>query len=157
VSLTKPISLALFAATVAGLVAHQIFGTPLLWAIAFALPAGALALLAALLSGMADANWEAVPSPITGRPDLHASSLAIRLSEAADDPHRFRTRVLPRLHRLALATLRSRPDTADLTSFDDPRAKHALGDELYALLTDEDARMPAPQRLCELLDRLERA
>jgi hypothetical protein len=157
VSLARSIALALFAAMVAGLIAHQIFGTPLLWAIAFALPAGALALLAALVSGMADANWEAVPAPITGRPELHASSLAIRFAEASADPHRFRTRVLPRLNRLAVATLRNRPGTEDLTTVDDPRAKALLGEELHALLTEEDARLPSPQRLCELLDQLERA
>lgn len=156
-SLVKAIVLALLAAAVAGLIAHQVFGTPLLWAIALGLPLGALALLAALLSGMADANWEAVPSPITGRPELHASSLAIRFAEAAQDQHRFRTRVLPRLQRLALATLRGRPGTEDLTTVDDPRARAALGDELYTLLTDEDARLPSPQRLAQLLAQLEGA
>ncbi len=156
-SVARSIALALFAAMVAGLIAHQIFGTPLLWAIAFALPAGALALLVGLLSGMADANWEAVPAQVTGRPELHASSLATRFAEAASDPHRFRTRVLPRLNRLAIATMRNRPGTEDLTTVDDPRAKALLGEELYALLTDEEARMPSPQRLCELIDHLERA
>lgn len=147
--------LAVIAAAVAGLVAHQVFGSPLLWSIALALPVGAIALATGLLSGAADANWEAVPMPDTARPQLHASSLAIRFTEAAQDPHRFRTRVQPRLRRLAIALLRGRSETADLTTVDDPRARAALGDELYAVLTDKHASMPTPRRLAELLARLE--
>jgi hypothetical protein len=151
----RSVVLAALAATVAGLVAHQVFGTPLLWSIALALPAGALALAIGLLSGAADANWEAVPATETARPQLHASSLAIRFAEAAQDPHRFRTRVQPRLRRLAVASLRSRSETADLTTVDDPRARQALGDELFDLLTNDQATMPTPRRLTELLVRLE--
>jgi hypothetical protein len=151
----RSIVLATLAAAVAGLVAHQVFGAPLLWSIALALPAGALALATGLLAGAADANWEAVPAGDTVRPQLHASSLAIRFAEAAQDPHRFRTRVQPRLRRLAIAMLRTRSDTADLTTVDDPRARAALGDELYALLTNDQASMPSPRRLTELLARLE--
>ena len=139
----------------AGLVTHQIFGVPLLWAILFGLATGGIAMLGASFAGMMDANWEAVPNPVTSAPELHASSLAVRFAEAANDQHRFLTRVRPRLCRLAVATLRGRPGTEDLTSLDDPRARDALGADLHALLTDPRAAMPAPRRLATLLARLE--
>jgi hypothetical protein len=142
-------------AVLAGFLGHQVFGVPLPWAILFGLATGTIAMLGALLAGMMDANWEAVPHPVTSAPDLHASSLAIRFAEAAGDQHRFMTRVRPRLCRVAIATLRTRPGTEDLTSLDDPRARAALGPELHAVLTDARAVMPGPRQLATLLARLE--
>jgi hypothetical protein len=144
-------------ALLGGLLAHQFFGVPPYWAVLFGLAAGTFGALSASLTGMMDANWEAVPNPITTAPELHASSIAIRFAEAANDQHRFVIRVRPRMSRLAVAILRARPGTEDLTTLDDPRARDALGDELHTLLTDSDARLPSPRRLAELLARLEEA
>jgi hypothetical protein len=143
------------AALLVGFLAQLLFGVPLHWAILFGLTTGMVALLGALLAGNMDANWEAVPNPVTSAPELHASSLAMRFAEAAEDNSRFLSRVRPRLARCALATLRARPDTADLTSLDDPRARDALGAELHALLTDARAVLPAPRQLAEMLAQLE--
>jgi hypothetical protein len=112
-------------------------------------------LLAALLSGAMDANWDPAPAGDSARADLHASTLAIRFAEAAEDRHRFRTRVQPRLRHMALATVRARPGNADVADLHDPRARAALGDELHRLLTDPQARLPEPRRLVALLDQLE--
>lgn len=154
-SLTRSVLIGLGCAVLAGLVVHQLFGVPALWAILFALSTGSVTMLGALLAGLMDANWEAVPNPVTSAPELHASSLAIRFAEAAEDQHRFMTRVRPRLSRLALATLRNRPGTEDLTSLDDPRAREALGPDLHALLTDAWASVPRPRQLATMLARLE--
>jgi hypothetical protein len=145
----------LLCTVLAGFLAHQLFGVPLHWAILFGLATGSIAMLGALLAGMMDANWEAVPNPVTSAPELHASSLAIRFAEAADDHQRFKTRVRPRLCRVALAILRARPGTEDITSLDDPRARAALGPELHAVLTDDRAAMPGPRQLSTMLARLE--
>ena len=154
-SLGRSVVIGLGATVLAGFVAHQLFGVPLPWAILFGLATGTIALLAALLAGMMDANWEAVPNPVTSAPELHASALAIRFAEAAGDEHRFLTRVRPRIARCALATLRSRPGTEDLTSLGDPRAREVLGAELHDLLTDARAVMPRPRQLAAMLARLE--
>jgi hypothetical protein len=138
-----------------GFIAHQLFGVPPHWAILFGLATGTIAMLGASLAGMMDANWEAVPHPVTSSPELHASTLATRFAEAADDHHRFLTRVRPRLCRVALATLRARPGTEDLTSLNDPRARAALGPELHAVLTDARAVLPGPRELATMLARLE--
>lgn len=156
-SLGRAALIGLGCAVLAGLIAHQLFGVPPHWAILFGLAAGTFGALSASLTGLMDANWDAVPNPITTAPELHASSLAIRFAEAAHDQHRFTIRVRPRLERLAIATLRGRPGTEDLTSLDDPRARAALGAELHALLTDPEAALPSPRRLAELLARLEEA
>ncbi|HEU5469951.1 MAG TPA: hypothetical protein VFV67_04810 [Actinophytocola sp.] len=151
----KAVALALFAAAVTMLVINYLFAIPVLWAVALSLPAGGLVLLGSLLSGPLDANWDPVPSGEFSSTDLRASTLAIRLAEAAGDQQRYLTRVRPRLASLALATLRTRPGTSDLTGLDDPRARAALDPELYRLLTDDRTPLPEPARLAELLDRLE--
>jgi hypothetical protein len=154
-TLTRSVGLALASAVAATLIANHVFGMPLIWSIVLSLPAAAVVLLVALLSGSADANWEAVPGPGSVPVELQASMLAARLAEAQQDHQRFATRVQPRLARIALATLRARPETADVTTVDDPRARDALGDELHRLVTDPRARLPEPRRLAALLARLE--
>lgn len=156
-SVTRSLTIAILCALLVGLSAQFMFGVPLHWAILLALVTGVIALLGGRLAGMMDANWEAVPNPVTSAPELHASSLAIRFAEAAEDTDRFRTRVRPRLTRLAIAILRARPGTADLTDLDDPRARDALGADLHALLTDARAVMPGPRQLAAMLARLEEA
>ena len=151
VSMARSAVIGLLVAVLAGLAGHQLFGVPPLWAVLFGLATGSVVMLGALLAGMMDANWEAVPNPVTSSPELHASSLAIRFAEAAEDQHRFLTRVRPRLERLALASLR----TQDVTSLDDPRAREALGADLHSLLTDDRAVMPGPGQLATMLARLE--
>jgi hypothetical protein len=143
------------AALIAGFVTHQLFGIPLHWAILFGLATGTLITLGVSLTGMMDANWDAVPNPVTTTPELRASSMAIRFAEASADQNRFRTRLQPRLCQLAIASLRTRPGTEDLTGLDDQRARDALGAELHALLTDPRAKLPGPRRLATLLARLE--
>jgi hypothetical protein len=155
VSLGRSAAIGVGAGVLAGLIAHQLFGVPLHWAILFGLATGTLAMLAASLAGMMDANWDAVPNPITTAPELRASSMAIRFAEAANDQHRFMTRVRPRLCQLALTILRARPGTEDLTSLEDPRAREALGVDLHALLTDARAVLPGPRQLAMMLARLE--
>ncbi|HEV2779153.1 MAG TPA: hypothetical protein VGX25_07080 [Actinophytocola sp.] len=151
----RAVLVAVGCAVLAALFANHVFAVPVGWAVVLGLPVAAIALPAALLSGAADANWEPVPGPADIAGELQASMLAARLAEAAEDQRRFVTRLQPRLRRLALAVLRTRPGAADLTTVDDPRARAALGPELHRVLTDKDARLPEPRRLAELLARLE--
>ena len=153
--MTRPVLIAGGVAVLTALFANNILAVPILWALLLGLPVGALVLLGSLLAGAADANWEPVPAPHVVPAELHASTLATRFAEAAEDQHRFTSRVQPRLRRLAIAVLRGRSGTEDLTTLDDPRAKRALGPELHSLLTDRRARLPEPRRLVALLDELE--
>lgn len=125
---------------------------PTAWAILIGLPAGCVVLVAALLSGTFDVDWTVEPDPPADGVTLHASSLTERLEQAASDPYRFTSRVQPRLHRLAVATLRHRTAAADLA---DPRARELLGDDLHRLLTASDAQLPPPKTFAALLRRLE--
>ncbi|MGQ0840797.1 hypothetical protein [Actinokineospora sp.] len=126
---------------------------PLLWGIALGIPAAAVTVLGARMSGPLEPSWAAepdLPSPAT---EMQSANLATRFAEAAGDQTRFVSRVQPRLRRLALARLRERhPDLSDV---DDPRARAVLGVELHRLLTSPGAALPSPQRMAELLDRLE--
>jgi hypothetical protein len=155
VSATRPVTNAVLFLVLAALVANNLFAVPLVWSFLLGLPVGGLVLLGMLLAGASDAAWEPLPSPAVAPSELHASTLATRFAEAAEDHHRFTTRVQPRLRRLAVATLRARPGTEDLTGLDDPRVRRALSPELYRLLTDNRARLPEPRRLAVLLDELE--
>jgi hypothetical protein len=155
VSTARSIAFSVGVAVLTVLVANHLFAIPVWWAVALSLPLAAVVLLALLLSGVADPNWEPVPAPVSTPAELHASTLAARFAEAAEDQHRFTSRVQPRLRRIAIATLRGRPGTRDLTSLDDPRARDVLGADLHRLLTDSQARLPDPGRLAALLDRLE--
>jgi hypothetical protein len=146
---------ALGVAALVTLLVNHLFQVSVAWSIVLSLPVAGLVLLAMLLAGAADANWEPVPSDNFTPSELHASTLATRFAEAAKDQHRFTTRVQPRLCRLALATLRARPGTADLTTLTDPRAREALGADLHTVLTDRTARLPDPRTLAALLHRLE--
>lgn len=148
-------ALALVVAAAAGALANVAVGIPVWWAVLVALPVGAVVLAAGLLSGAYDADWESEPDPPAAGVCLHAGSLTDRLTQAAGDPYRFTSRVQPRLRRLALGALRRRPDTADLTDLGDPRARAVLGDDLHALLTARDARLPPPTTFAAMVRRLE--
>ena len=152
-SVAKAIGMAIAAMVVAMVAANYLFATPVSWSVALALPVGGVVLLATLLSGVADANWEAVPGDAATTTELHASMLAARLAEAARDQQRFSTRIRPRLAKIALARVRAR--VADVSRVDDPRAREVLGDDLYRLLTDPSAELPAPNQLAAMLARLE--
>ncbi len=126
---------------------------PVFWAIALSIPAAAITLLGARVSGPLEPTWTAVPDGPTSITEMRASTLATRLAEASRDQARFVSRVQPRLRGLALARLRERHP--DLSTMDDPRATASLGDELHALLCSPKAVLPTPRRLAVLLDRLE--
>jgi hypothetical protein len=153
VNVTKAIVLAFAGAAVAMLVANYLFAIPVSWSIALATPAGGVILLASLLSGVADANWEAVPGEATTSTELHASMLAARLAEAARDQQRYQTRIRPRLAKIALTRVRAA--AGDVSTLDDPRARAVLGPELHRLLTDARAELPAPHQLQAMLAKLE--
>lgn len=154
-SVTRAIVIAITFGALTFVLAEWPVGVTTPWSLALGMLVAAVILPSALLSGAADANWEAVPDPPDTATDLQATMLASRLAEAANDPHRFVTRIRPRLRHIALATLRRRAEFAGLTDLLDTRAREALGPELHAVLTDDSARLPAPRRLAELLSRLE--
>lgn len=154
-SLSRSVTIATTVTTFVALFLNNVLAIPIEWAFVLGLPIGGLVLLGGLLAGASDANWEPAPAPTFAPAELHASTLASRFAEAADDHHRFTSRVQPRLRRLAVARLRARADTEDLAGLDDPRAKQALSPELYRLLTDRHARLPEPRRMAALLDELE--
>jgi hypothetical protein len=152
---SKAVTAATVGTVAVALFANNLLAVPIEWAFVLGLPLGGLVLLGVLLTGASDANWEPAPAPTFAPAELHASTLAARFAEAAEDHHRFTSRVQPRLRRLAVARLRARAGTEDLTSLDDPRARQALSPELHRLLTDRHARLPEPRRLAALLDELE--
>lgn len=152
---SKAVTTATVATVAVALFANNLLAIPIEWAFVLGLPLGGLVLLGVLLGGASDANWEPAPAPTFAPAELHASTLAVRFAEAAEDHHRFTSRVQPRLRRLAVARLRGRAGTEDLTGLDDPRARQALSPELYRLLTDRHARLPEPGRMAALLDELE--
>jgi hypothetical protein len=145
--------LAVAAGVVTGLISGFAVRVPPFWAVLVALPVAAFTLLALLLSRVLSPGWQLLPAPDESLTTHQASGLANQFDEAARDLHRFRIRVQPRLRRLALAKLRQR--FPDLESLDDERARTSLGPDLYALLTNRDAKLPSPNRLTALLSRLE--
>jgi hypothetical protein len=146
---------ALAVGAIVGVVAVWLVIVPLFWAVVIALPFAACTFLATFLVGAAAPLWHPLPSPDDSLTMHQASALSSRFAEAARDQSRFQRRVQPRLHDLALATLRRRPGLHDLTSLHDDRARQALGAELHTLLTEKNAVLPSPQRLAELLSSLE--
>ena len=143
------------AAVVAFLAQWFVIGVPVFpWALLITLAIAALAFLGARLLPPLDPTWQPLPSGASAPIATHASSLGARLADAETDPHRFASRVRPRLQALALGRIRRRPGCGELT-LDDPAARELLGDELHRLLTDPAATMPNPARFTELLTRLE--
>jgi hypothetical protein len=147
--------LALLTAAVAFLLAVRVMDMSVAWAALVCLPPAAAVLVAALFVGGFDQDWTPEPDQPTTTAFLHASQLTDRLAQAADDHYRFTSRVQPRLRRLALSSLRRRPDTADIADLHDPRAREVLGDDLHALLTGSGARLPKPDVFADMIRRLE--
>ncbi|TDQ04245.1 hypothetical protein [Labedaea rhizosphaerae] len=146
---------AILAAAAVVLVAFVLGAIPLGWALLFGLIGGALALVAAMLTGSTEPNWAPAPEPVQSATVMQASTLTARLSEAATDDYRYHTRIQPRLRKLALGTLRQRPELRDLTDLADPRVRALLGDELHTMLTARGGVLPTPRRITRLLARLE--
>ncbi|MGM1063544.1 hypothetical protein [Saccharothrix sp. Mg75] len=146
----RAVALAVVAAVVTAFLLVR-YGAPVHWAVLCALPAAGLALLVARLPRATDVVWAPPPAHVAGATSTQADALAGRLAEAAVDQDRFRTRVQPRLRRLADARLRQRHGIPDVH---DPRARDVLGPELHRLLTDPTAPLPEPARLVDLLEKL---
>ena len=106
---------------------------------------------ALLAPGAAEPIWAPLPDVHTRATEHLATSLASRLSESSEYPSRFRTRLQPRLARLALVKLRR----AGIEELHDPRAPEVLGAELHRLVTDPDATLPGPARAAALFATLE--
>ena len=134
----------------------RLVGTPVVWSALVALPVAALLLLLLISPPGVEPSWQAPPSGPASTSYLEASTLASRLTDAAADRYRFRTRIQPRLASVALASLRTRPGLADLVDLTDERAVAALGPRWHALLTTPSATLPEPSVLLEFLDHLER-
>ena len=137
------------------MVAAVPLAVPLGWSVLLSVPAGAVTALGCLLAHPAEPVWQRPPDPPATTTELQVSLLSSRLAEAAHDQRRFDSRVRPRLVALALAGLRARPETRDLTDLDDPRAAAALDPRLYDLLTRPTATLPDPRTLAALITTLE--
>ncbi|MFC0114469.1 hypothetical protein [Kibdelosporangium aridum] len=149
----KPLNAVLIAIVIGAVIAvlaGWLMAMPVFWSIVVALPISAVTVMALVALGVAAPSWQSLPIPDETLTMHQASSLSSRLAEAAKDPGRFRTRIQPRLRRLAADTLRRKG-----VSLGDDRARDVLGDELHALITKRDAQLPSPDRLAELLGRLE--
>lgn len=126
-------------------------GVTPLWSALLGVPVTVFALLALLSPGGVEPVWAPLPER-AGRATEHAAaSLASRLTEAHENPARFRTRLRPRLERVAVAELRRH----GVPSLDDPRAPGVLGADLWRLVTDQHATLPGPAVLTRLLAHLE--
>lgn len=137
-----------------GVISAVLLGAPLLLAVALALPAALVAFLAARLVGVITPVWS-TPEEVRPAGLSIAATLTARLRDAGQDPARFANQLRPRLQRIALTSLQTQPDLADLPGLDDPRARDALGPDLHTLLTARDAALPAPDRTAALLAPLE--
>ena len=136
-------------------VAIALGAIPAGWAVLFGLVAGALALVSAMLTGNTEPNWAPAPDPANAATVMQASTLTARLAESATDDYRYHTRIQPRLRKLALGSLRRRPELRDLTDLADPRVRALLGTDLHTMLTARRGVRPTPRRITELLARLE--
>lgn len=151
----RAIPLAVLTGVAVHLTATIAMDVPFWWALLVALPPAAAVLITALFVGTFDQDWTPEPDLPAASVCLHATQLSDRLGQAATDPYRFTSRVQPRLRRLALTTLRRRPDTADIADLHDPRARERLGAGLHDLLTAQSARLPKPDEFAAMVRRLE--
>jgi hypothetical protein len=144
-----PLAVAIGAVMVAAM--DVVGGVPLLWSALIGLPVVAFTLLWLLAPGAAEPIWAPLPDLPSRATEHLATSLASRLSESSEYPSRFRTRLQPRLARLALVKLRR----AGIEELHDPRAVAVLGAELHRLVTAPDATLPGPARAATLFATLE--
>lgn len=151
-STARALLLAFVVTLAVGVGVHFSGGVPFWWSVAVALPVGSAVLVLSLLSGVFDVDWAPEPEQPGAGVCMQATSLADRLSQSAAEPHRFATRIRPRLLRLALDRLRREEGIDDL---DDPRARDLLGADLYDLITIPGARTPPPKTFAAMVRRLE--
>ena len=150
----KPLKASLIAGTVgvlAGLGMAILGGMAVEWAVLIAVPITAVTLVWLRAPRAADPIWAPLPEPTGGATEHQAAGLASRLSESADNPRRFATRVQPRLRALALAKLRR----AGIEELADPRAVSVLGPRLHHLVVHPDAVIPDPRTAAALFAELE--
>ncbi|GLY52624.1 hypothetical protein [Lentzea sp. NBRC 102530] len=94
-------ALALVAGVVIGVVIW-LLGVPVPWAVALAVPPTAFCVLVSRLPRATDVLWTADPPPPASISTAHASTLASRLEEAAQDSRRYEDRFRARLSRLGI-------------------------------------------------------
>ncbi|MEU0880692.1 hypothetical protein ABZ345_18975 [Lentzea sp. NPDC005914] len=94
-------------------VAVWLLGAEPLWATALAVPPTAFAVLVTRLPRATDVVWSSEPPPPGSISTAHASTLASRLQEAAENPRRFQDRFRGRLQRLGIDAAEL-PDPEDL-------------------------------------------
>ncbi|WP_121393787.1 hypothetical protein [Actinokineospora cianjurensis] len=136
--------LGLLAGALVVLVAAWPGGIPLFWAIAIAIPAAAVTVVAVRVSGPLEPVWTAVPDETASSTHPQPATLAARLAEAAEDQHRFRTRIQPRLRAVVVRALGE-------SDVDSPAVRARIGPELHHLITSPVAVLPSPERLSALL------
>lgn|GEM_PF-6244412 len=147
----QAVPLSVGAGALAVAVMDVVGGVSLVWSALLGVPVVAVTLLWLLAPRPAEPIWAPLPDLQT-RPTEHlATSLASRLSESSEYPSRFRTRLQPRLARLALVRLRR----AGIDGLHDPRAAAVLGPELHRLVTDPNATLPEAARAAAILAVLE--
>lgn len=93
--------LALVVGVVVGVVIWWLGASPL-WATALAVPPTAFGVLITRLPRATDIVWTAEPPPPGTISSAHASTLASRLAEAAQDDRRYQERFRARLARLGI-------------------------------------------------------
>ena len=147
--LAVPLAVAVGAVMVA--VMTVVGGVALEWSALIGVPIVAFSLLWLLAPGGAEPIWAPLPDPTTRATEHLATSLASRLAESSEYPTRFRTRLQPRLARLALVKLRR----TGIDELHDPRAPAVLGAEVYRLVTDPAAVLPEPAKAAALFATLE--
>lgn len=94
-------ALTLLVGVVIGVVIWWLGASPL-WAVALALPPTVFLLLVLRLPRATDVVWAAGPVPPSSISSAHASTLASRLGEAAENPARYQDRFRQRLRRLGI-------------------------------------------------------
>ena len=94
-------ALALVIGVIIGVVIWWLGASPR-WATALAVPPTAFAVLVTRLPRATDIVWSSAPPPPGSISSAHASTLATRLAEAAENPRRYQERFRARLARLGI-------------------------------------------------------
>lgn len=94
-------ALALGAGVVVGVVIWLLGASPE-WAAVLAVPPTAFGVLVSRVPRATDIVWSSAPPPPGSISTAHASTLASRLAEAAEDPRRYQERFRARFARLGI-------------------------------------------------------